>query len=161
MESERLYLREFQLSDAENIYRLNTNIEVMRYTGDPPFESVAAAAQFLKNYDAYAATGFGRWAVMLKESDEFIGWCGLKQHKEYVDIGFRFFQEVWGRGYATEAAKACLDYGFQKLQLPSIVGRAAKANVASIRVLEKLGMKYWKADSCKGISDAVYYIAFA
>jgi len=59
-----------------------------------------------------------------------------------TDIGFRFFKQHWGKGYATEAGKACIEYGFSTLNLPKIVGRVMKDNVASIRVLEKLGMTF-------------------
>ena len=139
------------------MYALNEDPEVIQYTGDSAFESLEAAQQFLQNYDAYAQSGMGRWAVVTKNNAEFIGWCGLKQHQEYVDIGFRFFRKEWGKGYATESAKACLEYAFTELGLSEVVGRAATANVASVRVLEKLGMTYWKAAPCDGIMDAVYY----
>ncbi len=154
----RLILREFELGDAENMWALNADEEVVKYTGDAAFKSVESARTFLQNYDTYKKTGVGRWAVVLKTTGEFIGWCGLKKHPEgFVDIGFRFFQKHWGRGYATESAKACLQYAFTKLQLPEIIGRAAKANTASIKVLQKLNMQYWKDAPCDGIADAAYY----
>lgn len=158
LETERLYLREFELSDADAMFQLNNTWEVIKYTGDPPFSSEAEALQFLQNYDAYERTNMGRWAVIVKETDEFIGWCGLKRHDDgMVDIGFRFFKSEWGKGYATEAAKATLDFGFKTLRIPEIMGRAARENHASLHVLDKLGMTYWKDDSCKGITDSVYF----
>ena len=158
LSTERLLLREFSVHDANYMYQLNLDPEVIRYTGDPPFDSVEDASSFLKNYDDYHQNGYGRWAVLTKEDEEFVGWCGLKKHPDgMVDIGFRFYQKDWGKGYATESAKACLDYGLHELGIPVIVGRAARDNVASIKVLEKLGMKYWKDAPCDGIADAVYY----
>jgi RimJ/RimL family protein N-acetyltransferase len=153
-----LQLREFDISDAKALYQLNADPEVMRFTGDKPFSSIAEAETFIQNYDVYLKSGFGRWAVIAKQSGRLIGWCGLKHNeKDMVDIGFRFFREEWGKGYATEAAKATLSYGFTELGLSQIIGRAARENKASLRVLEKLGMTYWKEDTCKGIANSLYY----
>ncbi len=142
----RLYLREFMPDDAPHFFALNNDPEVIRYTGDAPFANEAAARAFLEAYDAYARHGMGRWAVIRKEDEAYLGWCGLKYSPDLdeVDIGFRFFRKYWGRGYATEAAQACLAYGLETLGLKEIVGRAMKANHASMRVLEKLGMQFWK-----------------
>ncbi|PWJ44748.1 GNAT family N-acetyltransferase [Sediminitomix flava] len=157
-ETERLILRELNVSDAKDFYELNTDPEVLKYTGDSPFSSISEAENFLGNYTDYQKNGFGRWAVVLKESNQFIGWCGLKLNEEnLVDIGFRFFQTEWGKGYATESALACIAYGFHQLQLKKIIGRASKDNLASLKVLEKIGMKVWKEDSCEGIENAIYY----
>ena len=157
-ETPRLLLREFDVSDARALYKLNSDTEVMRYTGDKPFSSIAEAKTFVQDYDAYEKQGFGRWAVISKATGQFIGWCGLKRNeKDLVDIGFRFFRDQWGKGYATEAAKATLVYGFEQLGLERIIGRAARENTASLRVLEKLGMDYWKQDSCMGIANSLYY----
>jgi RimJ/RimL family protein N-acetyltransferase len=158
LETDRLYLREFNTSDAQSMFDLNSDQDVIRYTGDPPFESVDEAKEFLANYSDYKQNGFGRWAVILKDTNEFIGWCGLKKHdKGFVDIGFRFFQSHWGYGYASESAKATLDYGFQVLKMDEIIGRAAPENFASIRVLEKINMKFWKRSNCDGFENAAYY----
>ena len=108
--------------------------------------------------DEYEKNGFGRWAVIKKASESFIGWCGLKLNEQnLIDIGFRFFRREWNKGYATEAAKACLEYGFKELNLKEIIGRVAQENNGSIKVLEKLSMEYWKNDSCKGIENSLYY----
>ena len=158
IETERLILRELNVLDAEHFFNLNADPEVLKFTGDKPFSSVADAEMFLKNYTDYHVNGFGRWAVILKGSDTFLGWCGLKLNEEnFVDLGFRFFQKEWGKGYATESAKASLEVGFMVLNLEEIIGRAAIANKASVRVLEKLGMSYWKKDHCHGMENAAYY----
>ena len=104
----RLYLREKTADDAENAYLLNLDPDVIKYTGDPPFESIEAARIFLQNYNHYTKYGFGRWAVIDKENDEYLGWCGLKYSADLneYDIGFRFFKRHWNKGYATEAAQA-------------------------------------------------------
>ena len=158
IETERLVLRELSVSDAENFFQLNSDPEVLKYTGDVPFSTMAEAESFLKNYNDYKRNGYGRWAVIQKDSNTFMGWCGLKLNEEnLIDLGFRFFQKEWGKGYATEAASASLQYGFNVLDLEEIIGRAATAHIASIKVLEKVGMKFWKSAPCKGIQNAVYY----
>jgi ribosomal-protein-alanine N-acetyltransferase len=158
LETPRLYLREFRLKDAEDFYQLNEDPEVVRYTGDRPFKNVEEALHFLKGYTHYCQYGFGRWAVIRREDEGWLGWCGLKYTPglDEVDLGFRFFRKYWGQGYATETAKACLNYGMQELKLTEIVGRAMKANKASIRVMEKIGMLYWKDFDFEG-EPGVYY----
>lgn len=158
LETERLLLREFELSDAQAMYDLNSDPEVVRWTGDPPFDSVSQAREFLQNYKDYETNGYGRWPVIDKEKNEFVGWCGLKLNEQnLVDLGYRFFRKDWGKGYATESARACLGYGFLALGMDEIIGRVARQNPASGRVLEKIGMRFWKEDACKGIVDSLYY----
>lgn len=158
IETFRLYLREFDLSDAKNMFDLNNDKEVIKYTGDDHFSSELEALDFIKNYDHYKIHGFGRWAVILKKSNEFIGWSGLKLNEENnIDIGFRFYKKYWGLGFASESAKAVLEYGFNVLKLECIVGRVAPENIASVRILEKLGMKFKKQGNCHGIEDAKIY----
>src|SRR5690606_29794351 len=144
LQTPRLILRELNTNDAQIFYKLNLNPNVVQYTGDLPFESVSDAEEFLKNYHPYQDYGYGRWAVIEKDSGEFFGWCGLKFDGKETDIGFRFFEKHWNYGFATESAKACLEYGFNELNLNEIVGRAIKDNLASIKVLEKIGMKFIK-----------------
>lgn len=158
IETDRLILRELDVHDSESFFNLNSDPEVLKYTGDLPFSAIADAEKFLINYSEYRKNGFGRWAVILKETESFIGWSGLKLNEEnLVDIGFRFFKKEWGKGYATESAKAVLDYGFNTLKLKEIIGRASKDNISSIRVLEKLNMTFWKQDSFEGVEESVYY----
>lgn len=157
-ETDRLLLRELNISDAENFYKLNSDFDVIKFTGDNKFTSVNEAKTFLENYTEYKKYGYGRWAVLSKSDDKFLGWCGLKYNEEQlVDLGFRFFKKYWGNGFATEAAKGCLDYGFSELHLETIVGRALKKNTASIKVLEKIGMTFWKEALCHGNEECVYY----
>ena len=146
IETNRLKLRELTPADAQHFFDLNADLEVIKFTGDPPFENVGAAREFLENYDQYEKYGYGRWAVILKETGEFTGWCGLKYLPELdeTDLGFRFFRRHWNKGYATESALACIEFGFKKLKLKRIVGRAMAANSASVRVLEKTGFEFVK-----------------
>lgn len=150
IETERLTLIEFSPTMAQTFFDLNNDPEVVKYTGDPPFESVESAAQFLANYSEYEKSGFGRWAVISKSTNEMMGWCGLKRHENgEVDLGFRFFRKDWNQGYATEASIACISYAFHTLKLPYLIGRVMHENLASRRVLQKLGMQYWKEITCE------------
>ena len=160
LETERLVLRQFELSDARHFHELNNDPAVIRYTGDPPFESVEAAEEFIRSYKVYERDGYGRWAVELKANGEFLGFCGLRLDDDgsETDIGFRFHQRHWGKGYATESAKACLEYGLKTLGLKRIIGRAMHENKASIRVLEKLGMRYSQDGFCHGHDAAIYVL---
>ncbi len=144
IETQRCYLRELSINDAQHFYDLNTDQEVVKYTGDKAFGTVSEAKSFLENYNQYELYGYGRWAVIAKSNNEFLGWCGLKYSPDLdeVDLGFRFFRKYWNQGYATETAKACIDYGLNDLQLTKIVGRAMELNVGSVKVLEKTGMTF-------------------
>jgi [ribosomal protein S5]-alanine N-acetyltransferase len=145
LETERLLLRTFTPEDASLIYELNLDPEVTRYTGDP-VKDLKHAADILEQVilPQYALYNHGRWAVHVKANMEFIGWCGLKTRPERqeIDLGYRFLKTAWGKGYATEAAFACIQYGFEKLNLQRIVGRAMPANIGSLKVLEKCGMTF-------------------
>jgi len=141
------------------MFNLNSDEEVLRYTGDKQFESIEDANNFFKNYPDYEKNGFGRWALVTKGDKEVIGWCGLKKHEDNtVDIGYRIFKNQWNKGYATEASIACLEYGFQVFELDEIIANAATENKASIRVMEKIGMEFQQNMACEGIEDAVRYI---
>lgn len=146
LETNRLILRELYIIDASLFYQLNLNPKNIQYTGDKPFNSIEDAKIFLENYKDYVNNGYGRWACITKDTNTFIGWCGLKYDKTQneTDIGFRFFEEYWNKGFATESAAACLNYGFDKLALSRIVGRAMVENKASIKVLEKIGLSFEK-----------------
>ena len=108
----------------------------------------------------YSDYGYGRWAVIEKASGEFTGWCGLKLMSENneIDLGYRFQKKFWGKSFATEAAMASLKFGFEIKKLERIIGRAMTANIASIKVLEKCGMKFCKADLLHGEEGVVYEI---
>lgn len=160
LETDRLLLREFEVSDAKNFYELNLNPNVIKYTGNKAFKDINEAKNFLENYSDYQRNGFGRWAVINKSDHEFLGWCGLKYDGKLnkTDIGFRFFEHFWNLGFATESAKACIDYGFVKLNLKTIVGRAMKENSASVKVLEKIGLQHVRDFDFNGHDGVIYSI---
>lgn len=146
LETERLILRETVVEDAQVLFDLTNDLDVMRYTGDVVFESVEKTKELIRNYPDYEKYTYGRWTTIVKATNEIIGWCGLKYIKEIqeTDLGFRFHKKYWNKGYGTEASVACLQYGFEEKKLQQIVAQVYQENGASIRVLEKLGMTFWK-----------------
>lgn len=143
LETERLYLRHFTEADAPLIRHLNSQPGVLQYIPEPVPASDDEAKEIiisiiLPQYN----NNIGRWATHLKMNDEFIGWCGLKSVKGEIDLGYRFLPSAWGKGYATEAAKATLQYGHQPLQLEKVIAHAHIENIASQKVLEKIGMQF-------------------
>ena len=158
LETERLYLRQFTMNDAHLLIDLNSDPEVIRYTGDSPVKDLEAAKKILTDiiFPQYQ-NKIGRWAVHLKSNNEFIGWCGLKFIAEdnEINLGYRFYKKHWGKGYASESAKAVMEYGKQ-LGLKNIIAKAAKENTASINVIKKLSMVYLKDDMCAHDPAEVY-----
>ena len=161
IETERLYLREFTIDDAQLLIDLNSDINVTRYTGDGPVKDIEEAKRILTEiiFPQYK-NKIGRWAVHLKSTNEFIGWCVLKYLVETgeTDLGYRFFKKYWGNGYATESARAVLDYGVKYMKLKNIIARAAKENPTSINVIKKMGMVYLKDDLCDHDEAEVYIL---
>jgi RimJ/RimL family protein N-acetyltransferase len=146
LETKRLILRPFRLEDIFPSFEMERNPEINKYTNDggvKNYEEVEKLIEKVINED-YKENGFGRFALELKETSEFIGFCGLKLLRESneVDLGYRIKMKYWGRGIATEASKVSLDYGFNKLQLREIVAFVIPENIKSIRVLEKFNFKY-------------------
>lgn len=146
-ETDRLIIREFNLDDASAVYHFNAPKEVNRFTGDAGIcESIKDAEQIIRNIwlVEYQKFGFGRWAVVLKESDAIIGFCGFKNETRInaVDIGYRFHPDYWGKGFATESNLACIDYAKKHMKLDRVLGDVVVENLDSIKVLKKLGMNY-------------------
>lgn len=144
IESERTVLREWVPNDAPWLYQLNMNPQVVRYTGDAGFTSTQSALNLIKSYPNYQRDGYGRWMVIDKSTDHPIGWCGLKNNPWGIDLGFRFFEAVWGKGIATECALATVEKA-KALGLRDLIGRALSENVGSWKVLEKVGMQRYES----------------
>jgi RimJ/RimL family protein N-acetyltransferase len=163
LKTERLILREFDEGDAAAFYVLGSDPAIIRFTGDPTrLTSLKQALDVLcsRPLADYRKYGFGRWACVHKESGEVIGFAGLKYLEDLkeVDIGYRLLPSYWGAGLATEAGRAALDYGFADLHLEEIIGLADPENVASVRVLEKLGMSFDRMMPYQGADLARYVI---
>lgn len=141
LETERLILREFTILDSQGLLELNADPKVLEYTGDSPFSSITESEHFIRRYNAYKVTGYGRWAVIRKSDTQFLGWCGLKYHPDqnYTDLGFRLLRKFWNQGFATEASRGVIEYAFTTLGLTTLVARVELNNKKSISVLKKLG----------------------
>ncbi len=141
----RLYLRQFTLEDAPLILQLNTP-NVLKYVHERLPNDLEDARQIIKTIiiPQYELYNLGRFAVYVKEDNRFVGWCGLKFLKEEneIDLGYRFMEKEWGKGFATEAAKAVLHWGFDERKLQTIIGRTHIDNIASQKILLKIGMQY-------------------
>lgn len=160
LETERLILKPFSVEDAEHLFELNSDPDVTKYVGEGAYKNIDDVRNFIRNYDQYEKYGQGRLNMFNKQTGEYIGWCGLKYlaDKEYTDLGYRLLKRHWGKGYATEASIVCLDYGFKVLNLDEIIGTAMKENTASIKVFEKLGLRYSHDDNCGEQPGVVYVI---
>lgn len=159
IETARLRLRQFRPDDLEPLSAMRADREVMRYIGNgEPHDRETTRAYLERNRACWEQHGFGRWAVEFKDERTFAGWCGLAllDNTEEVEIGYGVAREYWGRGLITEAGRASLHYGFSTLGLPRIVAVALPENIASRRVMEKLGMKYVRPAFFYGV-DVVYY----
>lgn len=146
-ESERLSFSNWKASDMEALYRLNSDPAVMEYF--PKLSTKEEAAAYItKLTDHFEEYGFTYYKVVLKKSDSFVGFIGLKWVKNdiplapFVDIGWRLLPDFWGRGLATEGAKACLAFAFSELQLSEVYSLAPLVNKPSIAVMKKIGMQY-------------------
>jgi len=153
--SSRTQLREWEPSDASWLYKLNSNPEVIRYTGDAGFTNEESALEIIKTYPNYQLYGYGRWMVIDKISKMPLGWCGLRNNSWGIDLGFRFFEQHWGKGLATECASATIEQA-RKLHLNGLVGRALSPNIGSWMVLEKVGMKRLKSTPIKEATSDFY-----
>ena len=164
LETERLLLREFDEGDVAVFYVLGSDPVITRYTGDPDggLISLKHALEVLRSHPMadYRKYGFGRWACVHKTCGEVIGFAGLKYLEELneVDIGYRLLPEHWGIGLATEASQAVLKYGFTHLGLERIIGLVDPKNVASVRILEKLGLSFVGVEENLGQRVARYVI---
>lgn len=162
LETPRLLLRTVDEQDTQGFFELDSDPEVVRYVGSPPVKSPEQSLEIIhaiqKQYQDY---GMGRWSVLSKDTGEFLGWCGLKRmagirvngYTDHVDIGYRFLKKHWGAGYATESAKATLEYGFSVLNLKGIYAMSDLGNLASQHVLSKIGLQRgnefeWEGQVC-------------
>ncbi len=151
-ETDRLILREVVQTDLEAMFELDSDPEVHKYLGNKPvkrIEESIKSIEFIRNQ--YVERGIGRWAVILKETQEFLGWSGLKLnkgeekmngHNEFYDVGYRFIKRHWGKGYATESGLAAIQYAFETMKLKTVYGITEIGNLASHKALLKIGLDY-------------------
>lgn len=148
IETSRLSLREVSVADAAFIFALMTEPAYLQFIGDRGIRTLEDAAAYIRDkfVPSYTKFGFGSYLVELKPSGRPIGICGFvrRDSLDHPDIGYAFMREHWGHGFACEAARAVLQYGFERLGMTTVLGITSPENVASIRLLEKLGLRYQK-----------------
>jgi [ribosomal protein S5]-alanine N-acetyltransferase len=153
LETERLILRPLKLSDAQELFELNKNPNVHKYLWQKPEEIIDESIKVIEYVQRqYAENNIGRYATILKETGEFIGWTGLKFVNDHIengntnfyDYGYRLNEKFWNKGYATEASKAWLDYGFNTMKIDKINAYTHAENGASNHILQKVGMQFMK-----------------
>lgn len=149
LETERLILRPLELSDVDAFFAMNDNPNVSKYLRIPLKSRDEAEKYIQKIIGEYNKNGIGRFAVILKENNKLIGFSGLKfrpteenGYSNVYDLGYRFAEEHWRKGFATEAALAWLEYGFNTMNLAEIHACAVHDNIGSNAVLRKLGFKF-------------------
>lgn len=157
-ETERLWLRDWQEADLELFCKMNADDEVMRYF--PKKLTTEESIVFQKAIvDEFTERGFGLYAVEEKASGAFVGFIGFHRatfeadFTPCVEIGWRLRRESWGKGYATEAASACLSYGFSELDFKEIYSFTAEINKPSQNVMKKLGMDFVKTFEHPNVED--------
>ena len=147
-QTERLIMRSMAERDADFILELLNDPSFIRYIGDRKVRNLEGAQAYITNgpVASYAQNGFGLYLVELKESGESMGMCGLIRRNTLkdVDIGYAFLPKFWSRGYAFEATGEMKRYAREELQIKRLVAVVDPENPASIRLLEKLGMKFEK-----------------
>jgi len=144
LETERLLLRPFRPEDVEVAFSWLGDVEVMRYMPAGPDTSLGQTISRLVAYREHQLVyGYSKWLVSERESGEAVGDAGLLwlPGAEDIDLGFRFVKRCWGRGYATEVARAWIDYAFSTLSLHRLTAFAHPENSASLRVLERVGFR--------------------
>jgi ribosomal-protein-alanine N-acetyltransferase len=144
--TERLSYRPLEPDDAEALHRVWGDPEVVRYLPSGPSATLAETAARVDRHSAwFAERGYGLCAVVERESGRVVGVCGLfpvDWKGPDVEVAYHFAQEVWNRGYATEAAGAWVRTGLDERGLDRVVALAFPANRASTRVMEKIGMRF-------------------
>lgn len=145
LETERLILRRLTMDDLDELFALYHSPDVRKYysEGIPSYDETKQELEWMI-HTCYAKYGFGMWATILKETGKFIGRCGLTpmdiEGHEEIEVGYMLAKEYWGRGLATEAAKAILYYGFEQAGLGRLICVVNPGNQASSRVALKIGM---------------------
>ncbi|WP_395053851.1 GNAT family N-acetyltransferase [Flavobacterium sp.] len=151
LETEHLILRPLELSDAESLFELNKNPNVHKYLWQKPEEVIDESIKVIEYVNRqYSENNIGRFATILKETGEFIGWTGIKFVNDHIengntnfyDYGYRLDEKFWNKGYATEASIAWLDYGFNQMNIKEINAYTHAENGASNHILQKIGMNF-------------------
>jgi len=158
IETERLIIRDLEEIDAQGIFKLDSDPKVHEFLCKKPIKTIKEAQAVINVIRKhYLENGIGRWAIIDKNTNEFMGWAGIKYEQElrkgfnYYDLGYRLRSKYWGKGIATEAATECLKYGFDKLNLDTICAAVNIDNLASDQILKKIGLRFIETFEFDGI----------
>ena len=161
LQTERLSLREFIPEDVDALTLLLSDPHTMRFY-PAPLGRAGVLEWIDRNRRRYADIGHGLWAMILNSTGELIGDCGLTRQNvdgvAEIEIGYHVRRDHWGKGYAPEAARACRNYGFAKLNVERLISLIRSENVPSRRVAEKIGMKIWKEVVWREFAHVIYAI---
>ena len=139
LETKRLIINHFDTSDIEAWAAIESDPEVRKFVDNKTLTFKESKAYVLENIESYRINGYGRYAVREKSNNNLVGMCGFLDDEFGLDLGYRYSRNTWGRGIGTEAAQAVVEYGLKELGLLSIVGGVLHENVASEKILIKLG----------------------
>jgi RimJ/RimL family protein N-acetyltransferase len=161
-ETKRLFLRPLSMDDLTELSRLQSDPEMMRYMGDGKPYTIDQSRGWLEwHVGIWELEGFSLWAAELKPERTFVGWVGITKVYDpphllpATEVGWFIDRKLWGRGLATEGAREALAFGFDRLGLDRIIARYNADNVASGRVMEKLGMRRWRDEAHSEIAGAI------
>lgn len=159
LETARLRLRRFTLDDADALEAVLGDLVAMQYY-PAPYDRAGIEDWIRRNLARYADSGFGLWAMLPKHSDELIGDCGcyvreIDGNFEF-EMGWHVRRDLWGRGYATEAAQSCLEQAFSSLGAERVIALVRPENLSSCRVAEKIGMKCERVIFWRGYDHRIY-----
>jgi len=161
IETERLILRNFVMDDDKELLNIMADGGMSHLAQFGPLDINYARGFLNRMLESYKENNFGLWAIIEKETGKLIGYCGLHKVKinveeEKVELAYRIYKKLWGKGLAVEAAKAVCEYAFGSLNLREIVSCIAHENERSARVAQKVGLIYWKEGVFKGMPCRVY-----
>lgn len=156
IETDRLLLRPLTTADLDELVELHGMPEVMRTMG--AYERSAALARLERNEQEWEERGHGLVAILERTTGRFLGRSGLKYWPQFdeTEVGWVLRPDAWGQGFATEAGRACLNWGFRDLTVPYITAMIVSDNHRSIRVAERLGMEPFRSDSLWELPVVVY-----
>lgn len=159
LETPRLLLRKFTPDDADALEKvIGDPVAMVWYAA--PFDREGVETWIRRNLDRYEREGHALWALVLKSTGEMIGDCGCVtqevEDQTAIEIGYHVRRDHWGNGYATEAARACIDFAFEKLGAPRVISMIRPGNINSRRVAEKNGLTCEKIVFWKGFDHCIY-----
>ena len=159
LETPRLLLRRHVMEDTDALEKVLGDPVAMEFY-PAALDRRGVEEWITKNVARYQSDGFGKWAVVLKSTGEVVGSCGCAlqevEGRNEIEVGYNMRRDLWGRGYATEAARACMEYGFTRLGARRVISMIRPTNIASRRVAEKNGLACEKIIFWRDYDHCIY-----